>query len=89
MTLVPKSPVTGFAAGENQGPYRPLFNKLHNVLMGCWPKVRTKRLNYGQRALGCFFQIGFQRKGDKPPWMVVKRAIVVALMEFVHAQGKA
>ena len=89
MTLVPKSPVTGFAAGENQGPYRSLFNELHNVLVGRWPKVRAKRLNHGQRAFGGFFQIGFQRQGDKPPWVVVKGAIVVALMEFVHAQGKA
>ena len=89
MTLVPKSPVTGFAAGENQGPYRSLFNELHNVLVGRWPKVRAKRLNHCQRALGGFFQIGFQRQGDKPPWVVVKGAIVVALVELVHAQRKA
>ena len=89
MTLVPKSPVTGFAAGENQGPYRSLFNELHNVLVGRWPKVRAKRPNHDERALGCFFQIGFQRQGDKPPWMVVKGAIVVALVELVHAQRKA
>jgi hypothetical protein len=86
--IVPKPPVTGFATGEDQRPHRPLFDELYDVLMGRWPKVRAKCPDHGQRSIGYFFQIGVQRKGNKPPWMVVKGAIVVALMEFVHAQGK-
>ena len=89
VTIVPKAPVAGFIAGEDQRPHRSLFNELYEVLMGRWPKVRAKRPNHGQRAMGCFFQRGLQRKRNKPPRMVVEGAIVVALMEFVHAQGKA
>ena len=33
LTVVPESPVAGFAAGDNQRPHRLLFNKLHDVLM--------------------------------------------------------
>ena len=40
LTVVPESPVAGFAAGEYQRPHRSRFNELHNVLMRRWPKVR-------------------------------------------------
>ena len=89
LAVVPESPVAGFAAGDNQRPHRLLFNKLHDVLMRRWAKVRAQRAHHGQRAVGCLFQIGIQRKSDKPPGVIMKGAVVVAFMEFVQAQSKA
>ena len=84
LTLVPKPPIAGFAAGQNQRPHWPVFNQLNNVLVCGRPKVWPQGLDHGARLVRCLLQIGLKGNSDKPPGVVVKGAIIVALMELMQ-----
>jgi hypothetical protein len=89
LAVVPKPPIAGFAAGDDGRPHRTIFHQLDNMLVRCGSKMRPQGFDQGLRCIWGFFQIGLKGKGDKPPGVVVIGAVVIALVEFVQANGKA
>lgn len=89
LALVPKPPIAGFPASQNQRPHRPVFNHLHNMLVSSRPKVWPQGLNRGAGFIGCLLQIGLKGDGDKPPGVVVKSTVIVAFVEFMQPEGNA